>query len=589
MRKFLKLTLAVIIAIVVSNMILLVAGVSIALSIASSGEAETVINKNSVLMLQLDGELVERVTDNPLDVLWGNTKFNTYGLDDILSAIKKAKDNDNIKGIYLQATDLQASYASLLEIRNALADFRTTGKTVVAYGDNYTQKLYYLSSVADKVLLNPRGAVEWKGLAVKPVFFKDLLQHVGVEVQVFKVGSYKSFVEPYIDTKMSAENREQVTEYVTAIWDQLVDDVSLSRHLSADTLNAYADRMLTFRPTEEFVTCGLVDTLIYKAEVHNYLKHYLQVGEDDQLAVLGLKEAVHAKKNILKEKSSNVVAIYYAFGAIDEKGISLSEEGISSEKIIKDLRELREDEEVKAVVLRINSPGGSAYGSEQIWYAVSELTKAKPVIVSMGDYATSGGYYIACPADCIVAQPTTLTGSIGIFGMVPNAGKLAGKLGLTFDVVKTNTYSDFGSLTRPMNTGEQALIQTAINRGYDIFLTRCAQGRSMSKEDINAVGQGRVWTGTKAKELGLVDELGGIDKALSIAIQRADIENYTVVAYPQKKNLLASFIETKPDNYIETKLLKSKLGSYYTEFTTLKGLGKNDCVQARLPLELNVE
>jgi protease-4 len=589
MKNFLKFTLATITGIIVASIIFFFIGVVVFFGIVSSGESETIVKKNSIVMLDLNGELVEHVTNNSLGVILGNREFNAYGLDDILSSIKKAKANEDIKGIYLQANDLSASYASLLEIRNALADFRTTGKFIIAYGDYYTQKLYYLSSVADKVLLNPRGAVEWKGLAAKPMFFKDLLQNIGVEMQVFKVGSYKSAVEPYISTEMSAENRKQVTEYVTAIWDQLVDDVSTSRNISADTLNVYADRMLTYYPTEEFVKCGLVDTLIYKNDVHDYLKNYMQIGEDDPLAVLGLKETMNIQKNIPKDKSGNIVAVYYAFGAIDDIGITYGEEGISSEKVIKDLRKLKEDEDVKAVVLRINSPGGSAYGSEQIWYAINELKKEKPVVVSMGDYAASGGYYISCPADCIVAQPTTLTGSIGIFGVIPNAEKLANKVGVKFDVVKTNKYSDFGSLNRPLNTGEQVLMQMMINQGYDIFLTRCAEGRNISKEDVDAIAQGRVWTGAKAKELGLIDELGGIDKALEIAIQKADIEHYTILVYPEKKGFLSSLLESKPDNYIESRLLKSKLGDYYNEFAILKGLGKNDFVQARLPMELNVE
>ncbi|KAA6332032.1 Protease 4 [termite gut metagenome] len=589
MKNFLKFTLATITGIIVTSIILFFIGVVIFFSIVSSGETETIVKKNSIVMLNLSGELVERVTDNSLDVILGNTEFSTCGLDDILSSIKKAKENENIKGIYLQATGLSASYASLLEIRNALADFKTTGKFIIAYGDYYTQKLYYLSSVADKVLLNPRGGIEWKGLASKPLFYKDLLQNIGVEMQVFKVGSYKSTVEPYISTEMSPENRKQVTEYVTAIWGQLVDDVSTSRNINADTLNVYADRMLAYYPTEEFVKCGLADTLIYKNEVHDYLKNYMQLGKDDRLTVLGLKETLNIKKNIPKDKSGNIVAVYYTFGVIDDSGINFGEEGISSEKVIKDLRKLKEDEDVKAVVLRINSPGGSAYGSEQIWYAINELKKEKPVVVSMGDYAASGGYYISCPADCIVAEPTTLTGSIGIFGIIPNAEKLANKVGIKFDVVKTNKHSDFGSLNRPLHTSEQVLMQMAINQGYDIFLTRCAEGRSMSKEDIDNIAQGRVWTGAKAKELGLVDELGGIDKALEIAIQKANIEHYTILAYPEKKGLLSSLLESKPDNYVESRLLKSKLGGYYNEFKLLRGLGKNDFIQARLPVELNVE
>jgi protease-4 len=313
------------------------------------------------------------------------------------------------------------------------------------------------------------------------------------------------------------------------------------------------------------------------------------MGKDDHLTILGLNDMKNVKKNIPKDISGNIIAVYYAFGAIDDIGITSNEEGIASEKIIKDLRELKNDENVKAVVLRVNSPGGSAYGSEQIWYAVSELKKKKPIVVSMGDYAASGGYYISCVADCIVAEPTTLTGSIGIFGIVPNAEGLTNKVGITFDVIKTNKYADFGSIERPFNAGERALLQMKINQGYDIFLTRCAEGRNMSKKDVDKIAQGRVWTGTDAKELGLVDELGGIDKALEIAVQKADVEGYTVVAYPEKKNFLSFLLEEKPDNYVESRLLKSKLGSYYKEFNLLRNIEKNDFIQARLPMDLNIE
>jgi protease-4 len=299
---------------------------------------------------------------------------------------------------------------------------------------------------------------------------------------------------------------------------------------------------------------------------------------------------INIKKNVPKDKSGNIIAVYYAFGAIDAGGITgFYDDGIVSAKVIKDLRRLKDNEDIKAVVLRVNSPGGSAYGSEQIWYAINELKKEKPVVVSMGDYAASGGYYISCAADCIVAEPATLTGSIGIFGMIPNAGKLASKLGVGFDVVKTNKYSDFGSLDRPLNTGEQALLQMIINQGYDLFLTRCAEGRNMSKEAINEIAQGRVWAGIKAKELGLVDELGGIDKALEIAVQKAGTERYTILAYPEKKNFLSSLLESKPDNYVESRLLKSKLGDYYNEFNILRNIERNDFIQARLPVDLNIQ
>lgn len=589
MKDFLKFTLATVTGIIVSSVILFFISILVFFSMVSSSESETQVRKNSIMMLDLNGTLAERSQENPFDFLMGDD-YNTYGLDDILSSIKKAKENDDIKGIYIQATELGAGFAAREEIRNALKDFKESGKFIVAYSDNYSQGLYYLSSVADKVLLNPQGMVEWRGLAATPVFFKDLLAKIGVEMQVFKVGTYKSAVEPFISTEMSPANREQVNAYLSSIWGQVTSDISESRKVSVDSLNAAADRMLMFYPAEESVKSGLVDTLIYKNDVRNYLKAMIGIDEDDRMPVLGLKEMINVKKNTPKDKSGNVIAVYYAYGEIDGgSSSSTSEEGINSTKVIKDLRKLKDDEDVKAVVLRVNSPGGSAFGSEQIWYAVSELKKEKPVIVSMGDYAASGGYYISCNADTIVAEPTTLTGSIGIFGMFPNAKGLADKIGVNFDVVKTNQYADFGMITRPMNDGEKGLLQMYINKGYDLFLTRCSDGRGISKEELDKIAQGRVWTGSKAKELGLVDELGGIDRALEIAIAKAGVDAYTVMSYPAKESFFESLMNTNPGNYIKARMLKGTMGEIYQQFSALENIDKCDRIQARVPFELNIQ
>lgn len=592
MKDFLKFTLATVTGIVLSSIVLFIISMVTLFGIMSASDTETVVKKNSVMVLDLNGVLVERMQENPMDFLSqmfvDNT--NTYGLDDILSSIKKAKENENIKGIYLQVSSLATSYASLQEIRNALLDFKESGKFVVAYGDSYTQGLYYLASVADKVMMNPMGMIEWRGIASTPLFYKDLLKKVGIEMQVFKVGTYKSAVEPFISTEMSAANREQVTAFINSIWGQVTEGVSASRNLPVDSLNAYADRMLMFYPAEESVKCGLADTLIYRNDVRAYLKEKVGIDEDDNLPVLGLTDMVNVQKNVPKDKSGNTVAVYYASGEItDFAGSAASDEGIVGSKVIRDLRKLKDNDDVKAVVLRVNSPGGSAFASEQIWHAVKELKAKKPVIVSMGDYAASGGYYISCIADTIVAEPTTLTGSIGIFGMVPNVKELTEKVGLTFDVVKTNKHSDFGNIMRPFNEGEKTLMQMMIAKGYDTFVTRCADGRGMTKEAIERIAEGRVWTGEEAKELGLVDVLGGIDKALEIAVAKAGVENYTVVAYPEKQDFLSSLLESSPTNYVESQLLKSKLGEYYQQFGLLKNLKEQSMIQARVPFELNIK
>lgn len=588
MKDFLKFTLATVTGIVISSVVLFFISILVVFSMVSSSESEMQVRKNSVMMLDLNGTLAERSQENPLDLIMKDD-YKTYGLDDILSSIKKAKENEDIKGIYIQATSLGAGFASLEEIRNALKDFKESGKFVVAYGDAYTQGLYYLSSVADKVLLNPQGMLEWRGLAATPMFFKDLLEKVGVEMQVFKVGTYKSAVEPFISTEMSAANREQINVYLSSIWGQITSAVAESRNLSVEALNKEADRMLMFYPAEESVKNGLVDTLIYKNDVRDYLKNLAGIDKDDNMPILGIQDMINVKKNVPRDKSGNVIAVYYAYGEIDGGSSASTDEGINSEKVIKDLRKLKDNENVKAVVLRVNSPGGSAYGSEQIWYAVNQLKKEKPVIVSMGDYAASGGYYISCNADTIVAEPTTLTGSIGIFGMMPNAKGLTEKLGVNFDVVKTNPYADFGNLTRPMNDGEKGLMQMYVNNGYELFLTRCSNGRGISMEELDKIAQGRVWTGSTAKELGLVDELGGLDKALEIAIAKAGVDAYTVMSYPKKEGFLESLMNTNPGNYIKGRMLNSKMSDMYRQFSIIENFDKIDRIQARVPFELNIQ
>ncbi|MBP9553618.1 MAG: signal peptide peptidase SppA [Bacteroides sp.] len=588
MKDFFKFTLATITGIILTSIVMFVISIIVVFSMLSSTETETVVKKNSIMMLDLNGSLVERTSDNIFKELF-DKEDSTYGLDDILASIKKAKENDDIKGIYIQATSLNANFASLQEIRDALNDFKKSGKFIVAYSDNYTQGMYYLSSVANKVLLNPKGAIEWRGLASQPLFLKGLLEKLGIEMQVFRVGTYKAAVERFSATEMSPANREQVTAYITSIWNEIITDVAASRKISVDSLNNYANRMLMFYPAEQTVKSGMADTLIYKNDVRDYLKQLVKIDKDDDLAVLGLDEMINVKKNTPKDKSGNIIAVYYAFGEIDGGSSSTDEDGIISNEVIKDLRELKEDKDVKAVVLRVNSPGGSAFGSEQIWEAVCQLKKEKPVIVSMGDYAASGGYYISCAADTIVAEPTTLTGSIGIFGLIPNAKGLTDKLGLSFDVVKTHKFADFGNIMRGMNTDEQTLLQMYINQGYDLFVSRCAEGRKMSKNEIEKIAEGRVWTGEAAKKIGLVDILGGIDKALEIAVKKAKVEGYTVVGYPDRKNVLQELLNSKPGNYIESRMLKSQLGDYYNGFSMLKNLEKADFMQARVPFELNIK
>lgn len=586
MKEFMKFTFASLLGVILAGIVFTILGIISMVGMVASSDTETVVKENSIFVLNLKGTLSERVQENPFQKLLGEEN-QAYGLDDILSSIRKAKDNENIKGIYLQPTSLSTSFASLEEIRHALVDFKGSGKFIVAYADQYTQSMYYLASVADKVIVNPQGTISWHGLASQPVFFKDLLNKLGIEMQIFKVGTYKSAVEPYIATEMSEANREQVTAFLTSIWGRLLEDVSASRNIPKETLNNYADQMMDLKQAEEYLTCGLADTLLYKDGVLNYLKELSGREADESLRTLSLNDMKNVKRNTPLDKSGNIIAVYYAFGGIDD-GTS-PEEGINSEKVITDLRKLREDETIKAVVLRVNSPGGSAYGSEQIWHEVVLLKAKKPVIVSMGDYAASGGYYISCAADTIVADPTTLTGSIGIFGMFPNMqGLLTDKIGLHFDMVKTNRFSDMGDMTRPFNADEREAMQNYINNGYKLFVKRCADGRGMSTEAIEKIAEGRVWTGEAAKELGLVDELGGLDRALEIAAQKVGIEAYSVVNYPAKESFFSTLLDEGKNDYIETKMSES-LGEYFHYVKFIQNLKDTDRIQARMPFDPRIQ
>ena len=587
MNSFFKTMLACLAGIIIAGALSVFALVSLIGAATSMGSDDEGIKENSVLMLDFDGTFGERADENPFSSLMNDVK-KSYGLEDVIASIKEAKKNPDIKGIYLQAGTMEIQFASLEEIRGELESFKESGKFVVAYGDQYSQWLYYLASVADKVIVNPEGSISWHGLASQPIFFKDLLEKLGVEMQIFKVGTYKSAVEPFIATEMSDANREQVSEYIASIWNDIVNAVSQSRGIDAGKLNEYADRYMDFCQAEEYVECGLADTLLYKDGVMDYLKTLAGADNDGKLAITTLED-VKGKielDNLVADAGKAKIAVYYAVGDID--GSSSPDEGINSKKVIKELRELREDEDVKAVVLRVNSPGGSAYGSEQIWREVVLLKAAKPVIVSMGDYAASGGYYISCAADCIVANSTTLTGSIGIFAMLPVAENLLKeKIGLDFDIVKTNKFADMGSLSRPFSKDESVILQSYVNDGYDLFLKRCADGRNMSAEDIDKIGQGRVWTGCKAKELGLVDEIGDLDKAIEIAAQRAGLGEYSVKSYPAVDNLMTKLLEGDKKDYMES-AFREAMGEYYNCIKYVRNIRNNDPIQARMPFELNI-
>lgn len=596
MKDFFKYVLATVIGIVVAGVVIMFLGVLTIFGLASSSDKDVVIEDNSVLMLELNGIISERIPESsPLDFLTQLTPMGeetTLGLDDITSAIKKAKENEDIKGIYLLAGTLDAQPASVEAIRDALADFKESGKFIIAYADTYNQLEYYIASLADKVLLNPKGVLDWHGLAGMNIFYKDLMDKLGIEMQIFKVGTFKSAVEPYMLSEMSDANREQTAAYIGSIWQKFSDEVATSRNLSKDALNQIAEEGAMFKTGEELMAAGLVDSLIYKNDMRVYLNRYMGLEEDKKVSAYSVSDMRGVKRNTPRDRSGNIVAVYYAVGDIDGGGSVLptTDEGINSEKVIKDLRKLKDDDDVKAVVLRVNSPGGSAYGSEQIWYAISQLKEKKPVIVSMGDFAASGGYYISCNADTIVAEPTTLTGSIGIFGMVPNFQAVTKKIGVNIDIEKTNSLADMGSAFRPMTETEKALMQKTVERGYDLFTTRCAEGRGMTQEQIDAIGQGRVWTGTMALERGLVDVLGGLDDAIEIAVEKAGIEQYTLKSYPEQEGgLLSMFSDAVKDNTIRQQVLKGDAAKIFNDVYKISHLDKIDRIQARMPYNIVIK
>ena len=584
MKEFIKYTLASFLGIILAGCFFLLLGTIATIGIIASTYSETTVQPNSVLKLDFQGSLHERVQENPLLELMGED-YQAHGLDDILHSIQSAKHNPHIRGIYLQAGTMEAPLASLEEIRDALEDFQESGKFVIAYGDQYSQGMYYLASLADKVIVNPQGSISWHGLASQSIFYKDLLKKVGIEMQIFKVGTYKAAVEPFIATEMSDANRKQITAYLHSIWGHLLENVSASRQIPADVLNKYAEEMQDLKQTEEYISCGLADTLLYKDGVLAYLKEMAGCSPDEKLNTLSPKDLATHQQDLPQFGPS--IAVYYAFGEIDSD--TSTDEGIHSEKVINDLRKLREDESIKAVVLRVNSPGGSAYGSELIWREVSLLKAHKPVIVSMGDYAASGGYYISCAADCIVAQPTTLTGSIGIFGMFPNAeGLLTDKLDLHFDIAKTHSFADMGDFTRPLNHAEKKAIQDHVDRGYQLFVKRCADGRGMDLAALEKIAEGRVWTGSDAKELGLVDELGGLDKALDIAAHEAGLVTYSTLYLPLKDDLFTVLMNDIQQGYIGSKILES-LGNHYDYSRFIRSLKQADRIQARMPFDLHIQ
>ena len=586
MKDFLKYVGATVLGLIVAGSLVFLVGFVMLISTAVSGNQKPMVTEGSVLHLQLSGGIVECAEENPMLELLGETALQEQGLDDLLKAVKVAKDNDKIKGIYLESGLLGADFASLEELRKALVEFKESGKFILAYGDNYTQGAYYVASVADYVLLNPSGMLDWHGIASQPIFYKELLEKVGVKMQVFRVGTFKSAVEPFTNTSMSDPNREQVQSYISDIWNVVCRDVAASRGLPVDTLNAYADNYVSLAATEDYCRLQLVDSLAYVDGVRDKLR---TLAETEKVNLLTVKEVCQLAE---EDTHSDKVAVYYAYGSIVDESTSSAfggEAEIVGSTVVEDLDKLANDESVKAVVLRVNSGGGSAFASEQMWRAVQLLKAKKPVVVSMGDLAASGGYYMSCGADLIVADSTTLTGSIGIFGMVPDlSGLLTDKLGLHFDMVKTNQSSDFGSTGRPFNPAESAAMQAYVERGYDLFLKRVAEGRGMTVEAVDSIAQGRVWTGHQALGIKLVDRLGTLDDAIKEAAALAKLETYGVTSAPAPAQWFENLLDAVKSDYMEARV-KSMLGTYYEPLRFVYGVEKGSFLQAKMPYEPNLK
>lgn len=592
MKDFIKNVLATMVGMFGFFIVMGVIGMMSIIGMIASGNAAQNVEKNSVFVLNLSGTISEQGSENPLSMFTGDNSLNS-GLNDILSSIKKAKANDDIKGIYIEAGALAANYATLQEIRNALADFRKSGKWIVAYGDFYTQGAYYVASVADKVYINPKGIVDWHGIGAQTMFYKDFMAKFGVKWEVVKVGTFKSATETFTEEKMSDANRLQTQTFIDGTWRNVCDAVSKSRGISVDSLNSYADSYLALQATETLVKAKMVDGMMYGDQVKDAVKKMMKLEKDDDIAQLTLNDMLNVKDGKVE---GSEIAVYYAEGDIvqDPKAATMfgNNNYIASRKVCKDLEDLMNDDDVKAVVVRINSGGGDAYASEQMWHQMSELRKVKPVVVSMGDYAASGAYYMSAPASWIVAQPNTLTGSIGIFAVIPDlSGLVTTKLGVRFDEVKTNRNSTFGNLmARPFNAEEKAMLQASVNRGYSLFRQRVADGRRLPVESVEKIAQGRVWLATDALNIKLVDQLGGIDDAVKKAAQLAKLKDYYTSDYPAAASWMDAMLNSmsSSETYLDEQL-RQTLGDFYQPFTMLRSIDKREAIQARIPYAISIK
>lgn len=581
MKQFFKMFFASLLALVVASLLSIWFFVSIITAMttfASQSESTTKLDDVTVFEIKLSGSLSDRSNSDEFDELMNSLDKKSFSLtlENLRIALDKAAASSQVKCLYLKCGNLSASPAAIEEARQLIAKFKEeTNLPIYAYADNYNVNTYWIATLADKIYLNNQGILDIHGCVASPMFYKRALDKLGVKMQVFKVGTFKSAVEPYILTEMSEANRLQLNRMVEGLWQSVEEDIVNARNISVDDLNKYANEGLFFADNNITVEMGLIDSLVYEQDVKEIIKNEFGKNAD----FVGVNYM--SKVNVTSDFSANKIAVLYANGDIDGN----SDSSMDSEEIVKELNKLAKNDKVKAVVLRVNSPGGSAYGSEQMWYAAQQLKSKKPLIVSMGAYAASGGYYMSCMADTIVAENTTLTGSIGIFGMMPDIQGLTDKLGLDVDIVKTHNYSDLGNIFRPMTQNEKNLMQNQVNRGYDLFVKRCADGRGIPENRIREIAEGRVWLGKDALNLGLVDVIGGLDEAVEIAAEKADLDVYAVSSYPKKKTLVEMFTGDFINN-VSLKMLKNKLGGDAELFNQYLYLKNMTGIQAIMPYQV---
>ena len=588
MKEFFKFVFASMIGVLLSVFVMFVLGILLVIGIVStaSNESKITIDDNTVLHLSLNYPISERTSKNPFQNLnfGGFETENNLGLKDILAHIKEAKTDSRIKGIYVDVSAIQGGFASIEEIRNALIEFKKSGKFILAYSEVYTKGAYYLASVADKIYVNPEGMVDFKGFSTEIMFFKGALEKLDIEAQVIKVGTYKSAVEPYILDKMSKPNREQITSFLGSLYTHFLSNIAISRKIPVDSLSAIANTAAVEKATDA-VKFRLVDGVKYKDEVLTELKSLCGIAQKKELRSVSISDYTPQSKE-LSTASADRIAVVYAVGEIvSGEG---DDETMGSENISRAIRTARLDDKVKALVLRINSPGGSSLASDVIWREVELTKKVKPVIVSMGDVAASGGYYIACAADSIFAQPNTITGSIGVFAIIPNMKKFFNnKLGITFDEVKTSKFSEI-SITRPLSDDERLLLQAEVNNIYKTFTQKVANGRHKTPEFIDNIGQGRVWTGAEAIKIGLVDRLGNINDAVKSAAKKAGLKEYKLVDYPDQKDPLKELFDDSADK-VRTYFTKQELGENYNYYQKMQSVLKTTGIQSRMPYEVVIK